>query len=137
MQTELEQLLSEHTEFTPQPVYSPDGDFISVFMCDTECYSERVDDTLTVYKDDHSNELVGCKIKGVQSLLKKMDASGIMVQDEFRMTALFLGWVAANRLRPENVEILHYLIDQFGNITARYAKLGDAMQEHDGSHCMQ
>jgi len=134
MHTDLEQLLSETVEFSAKPVYSADGDFISLFMRDCDCYAERVDDTLTIYKDDDTNELVGCKIKGVQSLLKKMDATGIMVQDEFRMTALFLGWVAAGRMSAANVDILHYLIDQFGNITARYSTLEDAFGETDDSH---
>jgi hypothetical protein len=135
--TDLQQLMSEHTEFSSKPVYSADGDFLSVFVRDSSCYAERVDDTLTIYKDDDTDELVGCKLKGIKTLLKKMDASGIMVQDEFRMTALFLGWVAANKLRAQDVDILRYLIDQFGNITARYSTLDDAFREHDGLRCSQ
>ena len=95
MHSEIEQLMKERHSFTPKTVYSADGDFLSLFVRDVDCYAERVDDTLTIYKDDESNELVGCKLKGVQTILKTLDASGIMVHDEFTMTALFLGWVAS------------------------------------------
>lgn len=135
MHTELEELLKERTEFTPQPVYSADGDFLSVFVRDSSCYAERVDETLTIYKDDDSDELVGFKLKGMRTLLKKMDASGIMVQDKVSMTALFLGWAAVSKIRAENLDILHYLIDHFGNITAQHSKL-DTFDSHD-SRCPQ
>jgi hypothetical protein len=134
---ELTELLDEHVPFAAKPVYSADGDFLSLFIRDSSCYAERVDDTLTIYKDDKTDELVGCKLKGVQTIFKKLDASGIVVQDEFRMTALFLGWVAVNRIPAENVETLHYLIDRFGNITARYSTLAEAFEETDRSRCRQ
>lgn len=79
----LSQYLAEHTcqGFKPVPHYFPDGDFVSYFFRPDRCYAERVDDMLTVYLAFDSNELVGCKIKGVQQVLKTAGEFGVGVAD--------------------------------------------------------
>jgi len=52
--------------FESRPVYSRDGDFLTLFLKDEDYYAERIDDLLTVYYSTQSDELIGCKVKGVQ-----------------------------------------------------------------------
>jgi hypothetical protein len=56
--------------FESRPIYSPDGDFISLYLRDEDSYAERVDDLLTIYRSVENDALVGWKIKGVRRLLK-------------------------------------------------------------------
>jgi hypothetical protein len=67
--------------FVPRPMYFPDGDFVSYFLKDERAYARRVDDLLTVYVSMKTDELVGCKIKGVRRLLKKLGEFGVMIDD--------------------------------------------------------
>lgn len=127
MNKEIDALLQKGWSFQPKPVYSADGDFISLFIRDSDCKAERIDDTVTIYKDVDSGELVGCKIKGYSTLLERLDSSGVVVQDEFTMLALFMGWAAMTKIQPQDVEILHYLVDQFGCVTV--TRSADALTE--------
>src|SRR5262245_22916350 len=68
--------LSEHLDerpakgFRPVPHYFPSGDFVSYFFRNDRCYARQVDELLTVYLAFGSDELVGCKIKGVKHILR-------------------------------------------------------------------
>ena len=67
--------------FVARPLYFQDGDFVSYFLKDERCYARRVDRLLTLYVSMQSDELVGCKIKGVRRLLKKLGDFGVMIED--------------------------------------------------------
>jgi hypothetical protein len=67
--------------FSPVPHYFPDGDFVSFYFLEDECYAERVDELLTAYYSIDSGALVGCKIKGVRRLLQTLGNFGVLVQD--------------------------------------------------------
>jgi hypothetical protein len=54
--------------FKPRPYYSKDGDFVTYYFSDQECYAERMDDLLTVYLSLDDKGLVGVKLKGVTRL---------------------------------------------------------------------
>ncbi len=68
--------------FKARPIYSPDGDFITIYLSDEDSYAERVDELLTVYLSVETNSLVGCKIKGVRRLLKTLGDFGVIVHDK-------------------------------------------------------
>ena len=77
--------------FESRPIYSADGDFLSLYLSDEDSYSERVDDLLTVYLSVKNDALVGCKIKGVRRLLKTLGDFGVSVRDEdISVSLLFL-----------------------------------------------
>ncbi len=57
--------------FKPVPHYFPDGDYICCFVSDERCYAKQAGERLTVYYSDSTNEVVGCKIKGIRSLITK------------------------------------------------------------------
>lgn len=51
--------------FRPIPHYSKDGDMITYFSKDVRCYVKQVDDLLSIYYSDVTDEIVGIKIKGI------------------------------------------------------------------------
>lgn len=77
--------------FESRPVYSRDGDFITLFLQDDDYYAERVDELLTVYLATRNGELMGCKIKGIQLLLETLSKFGLSVEDgEMELNFLFV-----------------------------------------------
>lgn len=67
--------------FSAVPHYFPDGDFVSFYFREDECYAERVDELLTAYYSIDTGELTGCKIKGVRRLLQTLGNFGVLVQE--------------------------------------------------------
>lgn len=63
-------LASPQRPFVPKAIYDPDGDFIEFVIKPDNFYAERVDDLLTVYRNEETNELVGSYIKSVSSFCK-------------------------------------------------------------------
>ena len=57
-------------EFRSVPYYSQEGDFLTLFLRNEDHYAKRVDSALTLYLSMKSNQLVGCKIKGVRRILE-------------------------------------------------------------------
>ena len=55
--------------FEAKPRYIPQGDMIVFFFDEAESYAERVDHCLTVYRSFKTNQLTGCKVKGVKRTL--------------------------------------------------------------------
>jgi len=81
----------EATGFEPRPFYSPDGDFLTFHFREDDHYAERVDELLTVYLSMDTQELVGCKVKGVRRILDTLGKLGVLVDDgEIKMSFLFL-----------------------------------------------
>lgn len=83
MAQNLKQYLDTHPPkgFKPVPHYFPNGDFVTYYFRPDRCYSQRVDDLLTVFLAMGNNELVGCKIKGVSHILKSAGNFGVTLDD--------------------------------------------------------
>lgn len=91
----LSEFLKENTPqgFQPVPFYSPEADTLTYFLKDRDHYAERVDDLLTVYLDQESGELVGCKIKGVRRLYELIGKFHVEIDDDVPLGSFFLaGW---------------------------------------------
>ena len=102
--------------FESRPIYSAEGDFISLYLRDEDCFAERVDEVLTIYLSVESEALVGCKIKGVHRLLKTLGDFGVSVQDEeISVNLLFLAG-AALASSPQQVDRYQQLGCQARNI---------------------
>jgi hypothetical protein len=52
-------------QFEPTATYDPDGDCIEFLAKPDPFYGERVDDLVTVYYSQETNEVIGSLIKGV------------------------------------------------------------------------
>jgi hypothetical protein len=63
--------------FRPVPHYFPQGDFVTYYFRNDPCHAQRVDDLLTVFLTFDTNELVGCKIKGVKHILRTAGNFGV------------------------------------------------------------
>jgi hypothetical protein len=91
MERDLNQYLAENPckGFRPVPHYFPTGDYVTYYVRDERCHSERVDDLLTVFLSDETKEMVGCKIKGVRRLLDAMGTFGIFVESDHVSLEMF------------------------------------------------
>src|SRR5262249_35468588 len=103
----LTEYLAEHDckGFVPRPHYFQDGDFVSYYFAEDRAYEERVDELLTVFRSMATKELVGCKIKGVRRILKKLGAFGVMIfDDNVTLGILFAGAALVNPDRSDSYE---------------------------------
>ena len=80
-------------EFQSVPQYFPDGDHLTLYFAPDLCYAKRVDDLVTVYLSDKSDELVGCKIKGVSHLAKNVASMVDITHENMQVQLLFLSIV--------------------------------------------
>jgi hypothetical protein len=69
-------------EFRPVLQYIPDGDCLIFYFKPDAAYAERVDDLLTVYRSEETEELTGCEIKGVQCILKRLEKFGVRMMEK-------------------------------------------------------
>lgn len=58
--------------FKPEAYYDSDGDCIEYIVKPDDFYAERVDDLLTVYNSEKTQEVIGCLIKSVSVLCKRL-----------------------------------------------------------------
>lgn len=56
---------ARHKGFVRRPRFFELGDYMTYFFSEERCWSERVDEYLTIYTGVESGELVGVKIKGI------------------------------------------------------------------------
>lgn len=72
-------------QFEPTATYDPDGDCIEFLAKPDPFYAERVDDLVTVYYSQETNEIVGSLIKGVagfrETISKTMPGFQIQIRD--------------------------------------------------------
>jgi hypothetical protein len=94
--------------FQPSATYDPDGDCIEFLIQTDPFYAERIDDLVTVYYSQESNEIIGSLIKGVHGFLKRHPGLKIDVQDgRVRLVHLFRAnfW---NKQDPQQIESRTY-----------------------------
>lgn len=68
-------------DFKAVPHYFANGDYVTYYLRNDRCHAQRVDDLLTVYLAMGTDELVGCKIKGVKHILQTAGDFGVRVDD--------------------------------------------------------
>lgn len=71
-QLDVDKLLQRFpSRFEPGVFYSEDSDSLQYYHRDADCFAERIDYWLTVYKEFETNQLVGFKIKNVKVLMSR------------------------------------------------------------------
>jgi len=102
MAENLKQYLESHKcrGFNPVPHYFPRGDFVTYFFHSDRCHAQRVDDLLTVYLANGTDELVGCKVKGVKHILNSAGDFGVTIGEGTVKLGLFF-WLGASLARGE------------------------------------
>ena len=77
--------IADTTEaFKPHAIYDHDGDCIEFFVDADDFYAQRIDDLVTVYYSQETNEIVGSLIKGVSEFCKEFlaDYPGFIIEVE-------------------------------------------------------
>ncbi len=59
-------------EFSPKAWYNPDGDCVQYYFDNSESYRDRIDDKLTLYRSLETDRIVGCQIKGIRAMVRRL-----------------------------------------------------------------
>jgi len=100
-------------QFEPTAIYDPDGDCIEFLAKPDSFYAERVDDLVTVYYSQETQEVIGSLIKGVrgfsQKILKAMPGCQIEIRDgRVRLVHIFRARLWTSKAAPERSIALTY-----------------------------
>ena len=63
---------SGNAEFRPYLVISPETDGLTAYFKFDSDYSQRLTDRVTLYRSTGSDEIVGCRIKGILRILEDL-----------------------------------------------------------------
>ena len=75
MATNLKQLLAHEigdAAFQPYCVTSSEADALTAYFKGDADYSERLTDHVTLYRSVETNEIVGCRIKGISGIVEDL-----------------------------------------------------------------
>ncbi len=100
-------------QFEPTATYDPDGDCIEFLAKPDPFYAERVDDLVTVYYSQETNEVIGSLIKGVRDfaakILETMPGFQIEIRDgRVRLVHIFRARLWASKSDPKDLVTLTY-----------------------------
>ena len=112
-------------EFRAEAKYYRDGDFVAVFVKDAQHYAQRIDEVLTIYREEGTDELVGCKIKSVTFLIKRFGDFAVEVEEfaesgkGVRMALFFMtaATLAESSRRRHYVEAAQKLKDKYFDLS--------------------
>jgi len=99
--------------FRPTATYDPDGDCIEFLASPDPFYAERLDDLVTVYYSQESQEVVGSLIKGVSrfcgQLLEEMPGFRIEIHDgRVKLVHIFRARLWSSQQDPQALPTLVY-----------------------------
>ncbi len=105
-------------DFRPFAYYDPDGDCIEFLIKPDPFYAERVDDLVTVYYSQDTDEVVGSLLKGVskfcQDAVAKMPGFKVEIRDgKIKLEHVFRLRMWTSTMKPRDLPTLTYqkLID--------------------------
>jgi hypothetical protein len=99
--------------FEPTAIYDPDGDCIEFLAKPDPLYAERVDDLVTVYYSQETNEVIGSLIEGVRSfcekILQTLPGFRIEIRDgRVRLVHIFRARLWTSKTDPQDLATLTY-----------------------------
>lgn len=68
-------------EYRGEPWYNLPGDCLVWHFRSDESFAERIDDKLTVYRSLEDRSIVGCQVKGVDALVRKLGSFDVRYQE--------------------------------------------------------
>ena len=75
---EIDSLIAKYKRpFTSRPTYTDVGDCVELYFEDADCYADRVDCWLTLYRAFDDRRVVGFMLKNIKTLLSRFDALGL------------------------------------------------------------
>ncbi len=101
---------SPQRPFQPSATYDPDGDCIEFIIKPDNFYAHRVDDLLTVYYSEKTDELVGSFIKSIRAFCKKLVQQSpwfaiIVDEPPVRLSHLFVARLMQLPGRPDQTQL--------------------------------
>ena len=99
--------------FQPTATYDPDGDCIEFLVQPDPFYAERIDDLVTVYYSQETQEVIGSLIKGVgrfcREILEKIPGFRIEIRDgKVSLEHIFLARLWTWTREPDEMIVLAY-----------------------------
>ena len=99
--------------FQATTTYDPDGDCIEFLASPDPFYAERVDELLTVYYSQETQEIIGSQIKGFsrfcKEMLEKLPGLKIEIQDgPVTLQHIFLAKLWTSNPQPDKMAMLTY-----------------------------
>lgn len=99
--------------YTPTATYDPDGDCIEFLAKPDSFYAERIDDLVTVYYSQETDEVIGSLIKGVSSFCRelacKLPGFKIEIRDgKIQLQHIFLAQLWTGHFQPDALPTLTY-----------------------------
>lgn len=80
---EIDKLIDRYKQpFVSCPTYTKAGDCVELYFEDVDCFAERVDCWLTVYRAFEGKKVVGFMLKNVGALLSAFDSLGLKCRVE-------------------------------------------------------
>src|ERR1700759_3296775 len=97
--------------FQPTATYDKDGDCIEFLAKPDSFYAERVDDLVTVYYSQETNEVIGSLIKGVRGFCEKIFETMPGLKSEIRdgrvrLVHIFRARLWSSKTGPKDLETL-------------------------------
>jgi hypothetical protein len=106
-------LAGQAAAFKPAANYDPDGDCIEFLAKPDPFYAERIDDLVTVYYSQETDEVIGSLIKGVskfcKEMLVKLPGFKIEIHDgPISLQHIFLARMWSESFEPQGLATLTY-----------------------------
>ena len=102
------QAQQQHGEFLPFILPNEDGDCVEFFVLSNDYYAKRVDDYLTLYLDEETEEVVGFVIKNITRILRRVATqqavySFVIREGEMCLHALFAAMFSGGEPRVHHI----------------------------------
>jgi len=103
-------------EFSPFFFPNEEGDCVEFFVSPNDYYAKRIDDYLTLYLDEETEEVIGFVVKNITRILNRVAtqqaAYAFVIQDgEMRLEALFASMLWNDGWRITHVREYHRVAD--------------------------
>jgi hypothetical protein len=100
-------------QFKPTATYDRDGDCIEFLAKPDSFYAERIDDLVTVYYSQETDEVIGSLIKGVSKFCRDLEGQlpgfKIEIHDgPVQLQHIFLARMWSAKLDPQGLATLTY-----------------------------
>jgi hypothetical protein len=92
---DIRQLLKENPparKFVPYCYLSEEADALTVYFEGDPDYSERLNDHITLYRSLETKEVVGCRVKGISSLIEDLPNYVRVNDGDVELSVVFLAY---------------------------------------------
>jgi hypothetical protein len=104
--------------FEPCAHYDADSDAVTFYFSNEPDYGKRLNSRVTIYLSDETDELVGCRVKGVRTVLEDIGSFDVSISHgKVKLTMLFAAF--------------HGVFGSDADSRTAYRRIGQAATESD------